>query len=68
MLLVSEFLVIIRYVILHTTTIRKRRSVKGKEKTVLEIEKVEEEGIEKKGKENAEQSAWNLEEEGFDDI
>lgn len=41
--------------------------MKGKEKTVLEIEKVEEEGIEK-GKENAEQSAWNLEEEGFDDI
>ena len=42
--------------------------MKGKEKTVLEIEKVEEEGIEKKGKETAEQSAWNLEEEGFDDI
>ena len=45
-----------------------RRSVKGKEKTVVEVEKVEEEGMEKKGEENAEQSAWNLEEEGFDDI
>lgn len=41
--------------------------MKGKEKTAVEIEKAEKEGIEK-DEDNAEQSAWNLKEEGFDDI
>ena len=42
--------------------------MKGKEKTVVEVEKVEEEGMEKKGDKRSVESAWNLEEVGFDEI
>ena len=43
--------------------------MKGKEKSAIEIEKKSEEGnTDPKPEENAEQSAWNLKEEGFDDI